>query len=95
MLAEGAVEGDTTVAGDLVKQSRKGRKDGGVLHNGNKHGNVGQGNGEGLSCLVAEVLGDAMCGLCSELLLDVGVLPCSHSFCNACWAKHVEEKGTT
>ena len=42
-----------------------------------------------------EVLGDAMCGLCSELLLDAGVLPCSHSFCRLCWADHVEEKGTT
>lgn len=45
--------------------------------------------------LVTEVLRDAMCGLCSELLLDARVLPCSHSFCKLCWADHVEEKGTT
>ncbi len=45
--------------------------------------------------MVTEVLRDAMCGLCSELLLDAGVLPCSHSFCRMCWADHVEEKGTT
>ncbi|CAM9342503.1 unnamed protein product, partial [Scytosiphon promiscuus] len=44
---------------------------------------------------VVEVLRDAMCGLCSELLLDAGVLPCSHSFCRLCWADHVEKKGTT
>ncbi|CAN0486347.1 unnamed protein product [Ectocarpus sp. 12 AP-2014] len=45
--------------------------------------------------MVMEVLRDAMCGLCSELLLDAAVLPCSHSFCRLCWAEHVEEKGTT
>lgn len=42
---------------------------------------------------VTDVLRDAMCGLCSELLLDAGVLPCSHSFCKLCWAERVEEKG--
>lgn len=44
--------------------------------------------------VVLEVLRDAMCGLCSELLLDAVVLPCSHSFCKLCWADHAEAKGT-
>lgn len=55
---------------------------------------VGDGGGE-TPPLVTEVLRDAMCGLCSELLLDAAVLPCSHSFCRLCWTAHVEEKGTT
>lgn len=44
---------------------------------------------------VEEVLRDAVCGLCSEVLLDARVLPCSHSFCRLCWADHIAEKGTT
>lgn len=50
---------------------------------------------ERMPALVLEVLSDAMCGLCSELLLDAGVLPCSHSFCRLCWADHVAKKDTT
>lgn len=64
---------------------------------GGAGGAVGDGGGGGgeTPTMVAEVLRDAMCGLCSELLLDAGVLPCSHSFCRVCWADHVAEKGTT
>ncbi|CAM9209724.1 unnamed protein product [Ectocarpus fasciculatus] len=58
-------------------------------------GGVVAGGGGETPSMVVEVLRDAMCGLCSELLLDAAVLPCSHSFCRLCWADHVEEKGTT
>lgn len=51
--------------------------------------------GLGASKKVLEVLHDATCRLCSEVLLDASVLPCSHSFCKLCWAGYVEEKGTT
>ncbi|CAM9672408.1 unnamed protein product [Ectocarpus sp. 13 AM-2016] len=67
---------------------------GSVQGTGGAGGVVGGGGGETPS-MVMEVLRDAMCGLCSELLLDAAVLPCSHSFCRLCWAEHVEEKGTT
>ncbi|CAB1118525.1 unnamed protein product [Ectocarpus sp. CCAP 1310/34] len=67
---------------------------GSVQGTGGAGGVVDSGGGETPS-MVMEVLRDAMCGLCSELLLDAAVLPCSHSFCRLCWAGHVEEKGTT
>lgn len=41
--------------------------------------------------ILMEVLRDAMCGLCSEVLLDAAVLPCSHTFCRLCWANHVDK----
>lgn len=67
---------------------------GGVRETGGAGGVVDGAGGETPSTVV-EVLRDAMCGLCSELLLDAAVLPCSHSFCRLCWADHCEEKGTT
>lgn len=56
---------------------------------------VGGAEGGALPGVVLEVLRDAICGLCSELLLDAGVLPCSHSFCRMCWTDHVNAKDTT
>lgn len=44
---------------------------------------------------VKYVLEDVMCGLCSELLLDAAVLPCSHCFCRLCWMDHKDSSDTT
>ncbi|CAM9309866.1 unnamed protein product, partial [Discosporangium mesarthrocarpum] len=43
---------------------------------------------------VEELLSKARCGLCQELMLEAAVLPCSHTFCMACWHGHVAKSGT-
>lgn len=50
---------------------------------------------ESASTAMLGMLEMAACALCSEPLLNVCVLPCSHSFCRLCWVDHVEEEGTT
>lgn len=50
------------------------------------------GNRKLTTSAVMEVLRDAMCGLCSEVLLDAAVLPCAHTFCKICWVDHAENK---
>lgn len=60
-----------------------------VLNNGS---GARKGRGKNpASNTVKDVLGDAMCGLCSEVLLDAAVLPCSHCFCRLCWIEHAQK----
>ena len=58
-------------------------------------GVVGVVKREGAPAAMLDMLQMAACALCSEPLLNVCVLPCSHSFCRLCWVDHVEKKGTT
>lgn len=96
--ANGASAGDggaDTCATRTTKKCGGGTPALGSVQEGLGGGDGGTESQERMPVLVLQVLGDAMCGLCSELLLDAGVLPCSHSFCRLCWADHVAEKGTT
>lgn len=60
-----------------------------VLENG---GGAGKNRGKNPSpSTVKELLEDVMCGLCSEVLLDAAVLPCSHCFCKLCWIEYAQK----
>ncbi|CAM9861801.1 unnamed protein product, partial [Hapterophycus canaliculatus] len=87
--ADGAKAGAAAGAGAARVGGARGASGGGEAEA------VVRGGGRGATSAAMEVLRDATCGLCMQLLLDAGVLPCSHSFCRLCWDDHVRSRGTT
>ncbi|KAM3573094.1 hypothetical protein VYU27_004906 [Nannochloropsis oceanica] len=48
--------------------------------------------GRGKAEVLAELEGELGCALCSELMVDAGVLPCSHAFCFSCIRAHFQQQ---